>query len=203
MNLRRITLLACMAFAMVALAAPAGASAFRLVKSAGGFITKHTEIHFTDDLEVNGANSSFKCEVNGTLTTKDGEEATTVVTNLSMITNSCVGGGFYKNCKVSKDTITLPGKGAVAIDENAFTFELEVRVDFAAGCPFTFAVGRFKPLKIHVGLSSITVGLIEGKGEIEDDVGMFEAIAAGEMTLGQYTEEGVNQGSAKGVFKIK
>jgi hypothetical protein len=73
----------------------------------------------------------------------------------------------------------------------------------AAGCPVTFAKADFEPLKTNVGIGPITTGIVEGKGEIENDKGKVAATASGEMTLGQYTELGVNQGSAKGVFKIQ
>jgi hypothetical protein len=196
----------CLAASILATAAfvgPSSAGAFKLVKASGGAITNHTEIHFTDDAEISSLGNAFKCEVNGTFTTRTGQEADTFVINLKLITNSCVGTGLYKGCQVIADGITAPNLGKVAIDENALTFNLHVLVEFGAGCPFMFAIAEFAPLRTIVGIGAINTGIIEGKGEIETDKGKAAATASGEMTLGQYTENGVNKGAAKGVFKIE
>jgi hypothetical protein len=200
MNVKRTLLLAGLACAL--LGAPSTASAFKIVKVGGAAITKHTEIHFIADAEFNSAGSGVKCEINGTLTTKDGQEATTSVINPLLITNSCSGFGLYNGCKVSGDTITTPGN--VAIDKNAFTFELIVKATFAAGgCNYSHTNFYFEPLTVTVGTGPINLGLLGGKGQAEFEMLKFEVSAAGEFTIGQYTEEGVNKGSAKGVFKIE
>lgn len=196
-------LLAVFTLLLASLTAPAPASAFKLIKASGAAITKHTEIHFTDDVEAGTAGDALKCELNATLTTNTGEAANTFVINPKLVTNSCVGSGLYKGCQVTGDAVSFNNVGKVAIDNNALTFGILALVDFAAGCPVTFAKAEFEPLKTIVGIGPITTGIVEGKGEIENDKGKLAATASGEMTLGQYTELGVNQGSAKGVFKIQ
>jgi len=200
MSYKRFSLAAVMALLLVAVAIPTSASAFKLVKADGSAITKHTEIHLIGHTEVlDSTSSGFKCEINTTLTTKDGTEATTVIVNTQQITNSCVGIGLLKECSITKDTTAMTGK--FAFDENAWTFGFSMN-DTLAGCIYTFSNWLFEPMKVVVGKGPITVGIMEGKGTEDDDAGKFNATISGELTIGQYTEAGVNKGSAKGVFKI-
>jgi hypothetical protein len=197
---KRFSLVAGMAFLLAVVAMPASASAFKLVKVDGSAITKHTEIHLTGHTEVlDSTSSGFKCEINTTLTTKDGTEATTEIIKTQQITNSCVGIGLLKECSITNDTTAMTGK--FAFDENAWTFGFSMN-DTLAGCIYTFSNWTFEPMKVVVGKAGITVGIMEGKGGEEDDAGKFNASISGELTIGQYTEAGVNKGSAKGVFKI-
>lgn len=205
MTVRKIMLLTCMALAMVVLAVPATASAFKIVKVTGGAITKHTEIHFTMDTEFNYTTvvGGFKtCEINGTITTKDGLEATTSVINGKLITTNCIGWGSDAGCKIKADSVNTAGK--FAIESNAFTFPFLVFTDVETCGGHTNNDFTFKPVQVIVGTGKITTGIIEGKGGTADtNLGNTGVSASGEMTLGQYTENGVNQGSAKGVFKIE
>lgn len=203
MTARKIMPLVGVVLALAMLAAPVTASAFKIVKVTGGAITKHTEIHFTLDTEFNYTGGGFKvCEINGTITTKDGEEATTSVINGKLITNNCVGWGVDAGCKIKADLVDTAGK--FIIDENSFTFPLVVKTDVENCGAYTTIDYTFKPVQIIVGTGKINVGIIEGKGGTADsNQGAFAVSASGEMTLGQYTENGVNQGSAKGVFKIE
>lgn len=198
---KRFSLAAGMALLVLVVAMPASASAFKLVKADGSAITKHTEIHLTGHTEVlDSIGSGFKCEINTTLTTKDGTEANTEIIKTQQITNSCVGISILKGCTVTNDTTAMTGK--FSFDENAWTFGFSMN-DTLGNCgTLTFSNWLFEPMKVVVGNGLITVGIMEGKGTEEGDAGKLNATISGELTIGQYTEAGVNKGSAKSAFKI-
>lgn len=204
MTVKKTLLFLVLTFAIAMLSVPATASAFKIVKAAGGAITKHTDIHFIADSEFTSFGSTIKCEINGTLTTKDGTEANTSITNVKLITNSCTFTNFYEGCKIKGDVVGQPPGENVVIDKNAFTFNYLALLNLeGAGCALTYSDFEFKPMSVTVGTGPINVGVTGGEGIVEDDTGTYEASASGEWTLGQYTEAGVNQGAAKGVFKIE
>ena len=200
MTARRAVSVCSLALVLAALALPSNASAFKLVKASGLPITKHTEIHFTLDAEVGNFGNGFKCELNGYITTKNGTNVEVEVTEL--ITKSCKPTGtHFLGCIVFGDS-TL--SGPTSIDENAFTTDFSAKLELGGiGCETIEIEFDFEPLKIIVGIGAINFGIIEGEGEAVEVSGVNYAVtASGEMTLGQYTEAGVNKGSAKGVFKI-
>jgi hypothetical protein len=198
---KRFSLAASMALLILVVAMPASASAFKLVKADGSAITKHTEIHLIGHTEVlDSSASGFKCEINTTLTTQDGTEANTEIIKTQQITNTCVGIGLFKGCAITKDTTAMTGK--FTFDENAWTFGFSMNNTLGPCGVYTFSNWLFEPMKVVVGKAAITVGIMEGKGTNDDNAGKFNASISGELTIGQYTEAGVNKGSAKGVFKI-
>ena len=200
MIVKRTLLLSIAVLAAIALAAPTAASAFKLVKAEGGGITKTTEIHITAHAEFNhGAFNGIKCEVNASIKTSNGEANATVLTNIEVITNTCKGFGIYAKCAMTADAPN--SVGFATIEKNALLFNFSM-ISNLAGC-FTVGWDVFTPLKIFVGTGPITSGLLEGEGTVETDEGKGKLSLSGTVTIGQYTEEGVNKGSAKGVFKIE
>lgn len=195
----------CAAAALAWAAAPTSASAFKLVKTEGlAAINKHTEIHTVSHVEFDTLGSGFKCEMNATWTTEDGTEATTHLADVTLITNTCVGSGFFEGCTIKEDSAGASEN--TVIDSNTLTTDLAViaATGSAPGkeCPFTFVNVFIEPVSVIVGTGPVTVGVLEGEGLLEDDFGLLPVAINGEMTIGQYTEEGANKGSAKGVFRI-
>jgi hypothetical protein len=103
MSIRKAMLLASMAVAAVAFAAPAGASASGMFLNNGEEITEPIEVEFTGTVGYGGAAGSFVCGVHPVLTVSTNSAT---INTLGLTTTDCNGTGGFAHCHLSEASPT-------------------------------------------------------------------------------------------------
>jgi hypothetical protein len=169
--LKKMMLLASLALAVVAFAAPAPASA------AGTLFDKGVQVptgnHVT--LELTGVftydmpelESSFGCNSHPKVTLKSGHPSTGTVLAFNITTSECVGTGLLKGCVPVNDVTNQP---AVDVSATALTItNIDITIEFAEGCIVPSATLTF-PAVVATPNNANAIGSVTVAGNGVDDV---------------------------------
>ncbi|HWM63898.1 MAG TPA: hypothetical protein VNP96_07920 [Solirubrobacterales bacterium] len=141
MGIKRIILVASMAFAAIAVAGPASASALEWTKHSAP-LEANEKIGLTGTLELVIPTGAMDCEVHAeaklTANTSTGE-----VEKIEITTNTCKGTGSLTNCQVVNDTVaalpwTMHITAALEITITDMTITLNNKA--GTGCPIPATV---------------------------------------------------------------